>query len=44
MDERGYGGTHPRSGAAEIGALAHLFRGEHYRSTVWWTRLIATTS
>ena len=25
--------------AAEIGALAHLYRGEVYRSTVWRTRL-----
>jgi hypothetical protein len=24
---------------AEIGALAHLYRGELYRSTVWRTRL-----
>ena len=25
--------------AAEIGALAHLYRGEIYRSTAWRTRL-----
>ena len=25
--------------AAEIGALAHLYRGEDYRSTNWRTRL-----
>ena len=31
-------------GAAEIGALAHLYRGEIYRSTVWRTRLDATTN
>jgi uncharacterized membrane protein len=31
-------------GAAEIGALAHLYRGELYRSTVWRTRLDATTN
>lgn len=29
---------------AEIGALAHLYRGELYRSTVWRTRLDATTN
>ena len=33
-----------RSAAAEIGALAHLYRGELYRSTVWRTRLDATTN
>jgi uncharacterized membrane protein len=31
-------------GVAEIGALAHLYRGELYRSTVWRTRLDATTN
>jgi uncharacterized membrane protein len=31
-------------GTAEIGALAHLYRGELYRSTVWRTRLDATTN
>lgn len=30
--------------AAEVGALAHLYRGELYRSTVWRTRLDATTN
>ncbi len=30
--------------AAELGALAHLYRGEVYRSTVWRTRLDATTN
>jgi uncharacterized membrane protein len=30
--------------AAEIGALAHLYRGEVYRSTVWRTRLDSSTS
>jgi uncharacterized membrane protein len=34
----------PLFGAAEIGALAHLYRGELYRSTVWRTRLDATTN
>src|SRR5215831_14000769 len=28
---------------AEIGALAHLYRGEVYRSTVWRTRLDSST-
>lgn len=30
--------------AAELGALAHLYRGELYRSKVWRTRLDATTN
>ena len=30
--------------AAEVGALAHLYRGEMYRSTVWRTRLDTTTN
>lgn len=30
--------------SAEIGALAHLYRGEVYRSTVWRTRLDNTTN
>ena len=30
--------------AADIGALAHLYRAEVYRSTVWRTRLDATTN
>ena len=30
--------------AAEIGALAHLYRGEVYRSTVWRTLLDSTTN
>ena len=30
--------------ASDIGALAHLYRGELYRSTVWRTRLDATTN
>jgi uncharacterized membrane protein len=41
--------TAPRAGtleftAAEIGALAHLYRGEVYRSTVWRTRLDSSTN
>jgi uncharacterized membrane protein len=31
-------------GTAEITALSHLYRGELYRSTVWRTRLDATTN
>lgn len=34
----------PVLGSAEIGALAHLYRGEVYRSTVWRTRLDNTTN
>ncbi len=30
--------------SAEIGALAHLYRGEVYRSTVWRTRLDSSTN
>jgi uncharacterized membrane protein len=30
--------------AAEIGAMAHLYRGEVYRSTIWRTRLDTTTN
>ena len=29
---------------ADITALSHLYRGEVYRSTVWRTRLDATTN
>ena len=36
--------TQPVFSAADIGALAHLYRGEVYRSTVWRTRLDATTN
>ena len=37
---------HERLGlnAAEIGAIAHLYRGEVYRSTLWRTRLDTTTN
>lgn len=31
-------------GAAEIGAIAHLYRAEVYRSTIWRTRLDTTTN
>jgi uncharacterized membrane protein len=37
--------TDPRDcSVAEIGAIAHLYRGEIYRSTVWRTRLDSTTN
>lgn len=36
----------PRKGldSAEMGVLAHLYRGEIYRSTIWRTRLDTTTN
>ncbi|HXW24595.1 MAG TPA: DUF2270 domain-containing protein [Xanthobacteraceae bacterium] len=34
----------PEFSAAEIGALAHLYRGEIYRSTAWRTRLDSSTN
>ncbi len=34
----------PTYSAAELGAIAHLYRGEVYRSTIWRTRLDATTN
>ena len=34
----------PISGSKEIGALAHLYRAEVYRSTIWRERLDQTTS
>jgi uncharacterized membrane protein len=34
----------PSFSAADISALAHLYRGEVYRSTVWRTRLDTTTN
>lgn len=50
MTEDGKSRETPPGGAAkefdnaEIGALAHLYRGEVYRSTIWRTRLDATTN
>lgn len=38
------GGTGNQFDSAEIGAIAHLYRGEVYRSTIWRTRLDATTN
>ena len=34
----------PRLDPAQTGAIAHLYRGELYRSTVWRTRLDTTTN
>ena len=34
----------PVFSSADITALSHLYRGEVYRSTVWRTRLDATTN
>lgn len=49
MDERArlvVGATPPRTefDSAELGMLAHLYRGEVYRSTIWRTRLDQTTN
>lgn len=44
MGESDHRGEIPTFNAAEIGALAHLYRGELYRSTVWRTRLDTTTN
>ena len=44
MSESNHRGETPSFNAAEIGALAHLYRGELYRSTVWRTRLDTTTN
>lgn len=38
------GSSAPIYSAAELGAIAHLYRGEVYRSTIWRTRLDATTN
>ena len=37
-------GQRPEFSAAEIGALAHLYRAEVYRSTAWRTRLDSSTN
>lgn len=34
----------PEFTGAELGAVAHLYRGEIYRSTIWRTRLDTTTN
>jgi uncharacterized membrane protein len=38
------GGTGNTFDSSAIGALAHLYRGEVYRSTIWRTRLDTTTN
>ncbi|MBT8472821.1 MAG: DUF2270 domain-containing protein, partial [Marinicaulis sp.] len=38
------GGTGNEFDNAAVGALAHLYRGEVYRSTIWRTRLDTTTN
>lgn len=40
------GNLKPRKGldSAEMGVIAHLYRGEIYRSTIWRTRLDTTTN
>ncbi len=42
-DDAGHPAKPPFS-SSDVGALAHLYRGELYRSTVWRTRLDATTN
>src|SRR5437660_2309140 len=44
MSESTIEGKQSAFNTAEIGALAHLYRGELYRSTVWRTRLDASTN
>ena len=42
MDDQSSDKTAPSFGAAEIGALAHLYRGEMYQSKIWRNRLDMT--
>src|SRR5262249_39254370 len=44
MSEKSIEVTQPTFNPPDIGALAHLYRAEMYRSTVWRTRLDATTN
>ena len=47
MDEPANGGgaaVKTQFDMSELGALAHLYRGEVYRSTIWRTRLDQTTN
>jgi uncharacterized membrane protein len=37
-------GALPEFSGAELGVIAHLYRGEIYRSTIWRTRLDTTTN
>jgi uncharacterized membrane protein len=43
-DEAGTGAETARYSAAELTAIAHLYRGEVYRSTAWRSRLDNTTN
>jgi uncharacterized membrane protein len=42
VDDQSSDKTAPSFGAAEIGALAHLYRGEMYQSKIWRNRLDMT--
>ena len=42
MDDQSSDKTAPSFGAADIGALAHLYRGEMYQSKIWRNRLDMT--
>ena len=44
MSETPVDDANPAFSSADITALSHLYRGEVYRSTVWRTRLDATTN
>src|SRR6202049_2877577 len=44
MSESNIEGKQAAFNTADITALAHLYRGELYRSTVWRTRLDASTN
>lgn len=44
MATTGNRAAQPAFNAAELGALAHLYRGEMYRSKIWRTRLDMTTN
>ena len=44
MSEKSIDVSQPTFSPPDIGALAHLYRGELYRSTVWRTRLDTTTN
>lgn len=44
MDDRPEPSQRKNLNAAEIGAMAHLYRAEVYRSTIWRTRLDTTTN
>jgi uncharacterized membrane protein len=44
MGEQPTAASSPQFSAADIGALAHLYRGEMYQSKIWRSRLDATTN